>query len=88
MISDTKALSKEQWFNALHKAVKVQDFIRDQVYISRKKDYDNPFRQATFRNMEEMIAVIGTIDDNSFIKQVRAETEAFKKLVLQIKKRG
>ena len=83
----TDKISKDQWMMALDKSVTIQEFIRDQVYISRKKDYDNHFRQATFRNQKEMIATIGTIDDNSFIKQVRDETEAFKKIILKIKKR-
>ena len=81
-------LSKAQWSDALNKAVGIQEFVRDQVYITRKKDYDNSFRQATFRNNEEMIAAIGVIDDNSFVKQVRKETEEFKQQIAEILKRG
>jgi NDP-sugar pyrophosphorylase family protein len=84
----TDKISKDQWMKALDKSITVQEFVRDQVYISRKKDYDNHFRQATFRNQEEMIATIGTIDDNSFIKQVRDETAEYKKLVVKIAKRN
>jgi len=80
--------TNEQWISALDKAVEIQEFIRDQVYISRKKDFDNPFRQATYRNTAEMTAAIGTIEDNSFIDQVRKETEDFKKMVANIKKRS
>ncbi len=84
----TNDLSREQWTAALEKAATIQEFIRDQVYISRKKDYDNKYRQNTYRNMAEMTAAIGTIEDNSFIKQVRSETEEFKKMVEEIKKRN
>ena len=87
-ILGTDILTKEQWVSALDKAEEIQEFIRDQVYISRKKDFDNPFRQATYRNMAEMTAAIGTIEDNSFVKQVRTETENFKKLIEEIKKRN
>jgi len=80
--------TKEQWITALNKAVEIQEYVRDQIYISRKKDFDNPFRQATYRNREEMNAAIGTIDDNSFITQVRVETKDFKKLVDTIKNRN
>jgi len=80
--------SKQQWHEALDKAVDIQKYISDQVYESRKKDYDNYFRQITYRNNEEMIAAIGTIEDNSFVKQVRKETEAFKKLIADVKKRN
>lgn len=80
-------LSKENWIECLDKAVKTQDFINEQVYLSRKKDYDNPFRQATFRSEEEMIATIGDIEENSFILLIRKETEEFKEKIVQLKKR-
>ncbi|MBN1388917.1 MAG: DUF4954 family protein [Bacteroidales bacterium] len=86
-IYGTDIPAEDQWKSALNKAVTIQEYIRDQVYISRKKDYDNAFRKATYRNMEEMTAALGTIDENSFIIQVRKETEEFKKLVDEIKKR-
>ncbi len=82
------ALTKDQWSDALNKAVLIQEYIRDQVYLSRKKDFENPFRQATYRNIDEMTAAIGTIDDNSFVKQLRVETEQFKQTVAEIIRRG
>jgi hypothetical protein len=87
-ILNTNSPGKEQWISSLNKAIDIQEFIRDHVYISRKKDYDNPFRQATYRNLAEMKAAIGTIEDNSFIKQIREETEIFRQKVNNIKKRG
>ena len=81
-------LTPAQWNAALDEAVRIQQYIRDQVYASRKKDYDNPFRQATFRNAEEMKAVLGTAEDNSFVKQVRQETEVFEQQVAAVKARG
>ncbi|MCK9218873.1 MAG: DUF4954 family protein [Bacteroidales bacterium] len=86
-LSGTENLTKTEWNSSLDKAVNIQKFICEQVYISRKKDFDNPFRKATFRNMDEMKAAIGTIDENSFIIQVRQETEDFKIQVEEIKKR-
>jgi hypothetical protein len=84
----TDDLTREQWNAVLDRAMTIQEFIRDQVYISRKKDYDNTYRQNTYRNMAEMTAAIGTIEDNSFIKQVRSETEEFRKYIEEIKKRN
>jgi hypothetical protein len=84
----TESPAKTQWREALEKAVGIQEFIRDQVYISRKKDYENPFRRITYRNDAEMTAAIGTVEDNSFIRQVRAETDAFAALAAEIGKRG
>ncbi len=82
------SITSGDWFSALDKAVEIQELVRDQVYITRKKDFDNPYRQATYRNMEEATAAIGTVEDNAFVKQVRGETEAFKKIVEEIKKRN
>ncbi len=80
-------ISSAAWKKVLDKAIIIQQYVSDQVYISRKKDYDNPYRRATFRNDEEMKAAIGTIDDNSFIVQIRKETEEFKKFVKEVAKR-
>lgn len=83
----TESLSITEWKSALNKAVALQNYVGDQVYITRKKDYENRFRQATFRNMDEMKASIGTIDENSFIVQVKQETEDFRAMAELIKNR-
>jgi hypothetical protein len=84
----TETFTKSEWESALDKAADIQKYICDQVYISRKKDYDNPFRHTTYRNMDEMKAAIGTIDENSFIIQVKQETVDFEVLTKEIKKRN
>jgi hypothetical protein len=84
----TEKLSESDWETALDKTVSIQQFICDQVYLSRKKDYDNPFRLITFRNEAEMQATIGNIDYNSFILQVRQETAETKKFVEEVRGRG
>jgi len=84
----TQRPSAKEWAAALQKAAEIQEDVCERVYASRKKDFDNTFRQVTFRNREEMIAVTGTVEDNAFVKQVREETLAFKKTVAELKKRG
>ncbi len=86
-LCETDTLSVEHWKRALDRAHIIQQYICDHVYLSRKKDYDNPFRQATFRNDDEMKAAIGSIDDNSFIIQVRQETNDIHKVIAEMKKR-
>jgi hypothetical protein len=61
----------------LRKAVTIQELVRNRVLESRRKDYENPFRIATYRSPDEMEAAIGSIDDNSFVQQVAAQTEQF-----------
>ena len=84
---EMEEISTEKWQECLDKVCEIQQFICDQVYISRKKDFENPYRNATFRNDEEKEAVIGTPDGASFVKQIRKETEEFINLVQEIKKR-
>ncbi len=43
------------------------------AYASRKKDYTNPFRISTYHSEEEMVNVLGHIDDNSFLKDYKTE---------------
>jgi hypothetical protein len=85
-LAGTDGLSVKQWNSFLDKAMQIQEFIRDHVIDSRKKDYDNPFRLVTFRNPAEMKAAFGTLDENSFIVLIKKETEAYKKRISALKK--
>ena len=76
-LAGAEQLVQKHWLDFLYRARKIQEYIRDGVYSSRNKDFENPFRQATYRDMEEMTAAIGTAEDNSFIRQVREETDRF-----------
>jgi hypothetical protein len=88
MLSGSGTINEKQWRTALDKCVRIQEFVRDQVFVSRKKDDDNTFRKATYRNDDEMNAIVGTADENSFVKQVRKETTVFAKTINTIKKNG
>ena len=68
-------LDAAAWAQAISEEERIQRYICDEVYRTRKKDYENPFRQATYRNAEEMTAAIGTLEENSFVRQIRSETE-------------
>jgi len=82
-----RSLGKEAWIAALNEAVRIQEHVRDQVFHTREKDYTNRFRQTTFRNAAEMRAVVGSAEDNSFVRLVRRETEEFRQLVESTKHR-
>ncbi|MCR4790081.1 MAG: DUF4954 family protein, partial [Treponemataceae bacterium] len=55
----------------------VSNYIYENSISSRKKDYTDYFRTITYSNQEEMTAVIGTIDDVSFLKELEASTKEF-----------
>ncbi|MBR0333684.1 MAG: DUF4954 family protein [Bacteroidales bacterium] len=84
---EVDSISKEQWQDLLNKAIDIQEYVCQQVYISRKKDYENIYRRNTYRNEEEMIASVGLLEDNSFIKQVREETALFKQEIENLSQR-
>ena len=69
------ALDAESWRRAIEDEERIQNYINEQVYQTRRKDYLNPFRRATYRSEEEMIAAIGPLEDNSFVQQIRRRTE-------------
>lgn len=80
-------LTSEKWPVLLDEELRIREYIADQVYISRKKDYDNPFRMITFKSPDEMEAAIGRIDENSFVLKVKQDYEAFKERVVDLKNR-
>ena len=87
-VLDAEKLTAELWKEALDEFLRIQEHVRDQVYLSRKKDYDDPFRRITFENEAEMRAVLGSPESNSFVKHVRQETEALADLCRTIADRG
>ena len=68
-------LSISDWADALEREIQNQKFIREQVRATRRKDYENPFRKTTYRSDAEMKAALGTLEENSFVKQNDVETE-------------
>ena len=84
---EADALTGDLWRRALDEAVAIQEHLAEQVYRTRKKDDDNPFRRALYECPEEMRAVLGTAEDNAFIRQVREEAAAFAELVERIRRR-
>ena len=84
-VLDTDRMSDEQWKLALAHEERIQRYIGEQVFLSRKKDHDNPFRSSTCRNSEEALAIFGKADDNGFVKQMREECAANIKKIEQLK---
>ncbi len=83
--SDT--VSPAQWAKALDEVMRIREFKCEQVFKTRKKDDENEFRKATYRNAEEMKATVVLAENDTFIKQNRAESHAFITLAREIKSR-
>jgi NDP-sugar pyrophosphorylase family protein len=77
-------LNKEQFKQLIASAIITKEWMTDNIYQSRAKDYINPFRKMSYNNQEEMDAVVGKLEDNSFIKKQRQELVFYKKQLLEV----
>jgi len=81
-------LSVDHWQSALDRTLDIQAYIAAQVYVTRKKDFDNPFQQATYRHDQEKQAALGSVEDDSFVHLVREQSVAFKQTVSEVRVRS
>ncbi|MCE5325119.1 MAG: DUF4954 family protein [Planctomycetaceae bacterium] len=72
-------LTSPAWDKALAEAVAIGRHIAQQVYHTRKKDFEDPFRRMAYSSEEEMQAVLGTAEDNAFVKRITQVAETFAK---------
>jgi hypothetical protein len=70
-------LDQDQWDKLVTEAGQTRKWLSDQVFVSRKKDYVNPFRNMVYESGEERDLVLGALEDNSFIQQERKECELY-----------
>lgn len=74
-----------EWNCLLDEALGIRMYIEDQVYITKKKDYTNYFREITYRNAGERDAVLGRVEDNSFIRTARQDTVRFREMIEKVR---
>ena len=65
-------------------SVETRQWMTERIFMSREKDYKNPFRQMTYESIAEMEKVIGPLNENSFILQEKRNLEDYKKAVKSI----
>jgi hypothetical protein len=70
----------------LNSAVATMEWMTKGIHDSRAKDYSNPFRKMVYESFAEMNAVVGKLEDNSFIKEQIMELKSFKKEISSLKK--
>ncbi|MDN3690334.1 DUF4954 family protein [Cyclobacterium jeungdonense] len=63
----------------LVKAKSFRSWLSEQTYLSRKKDYENPFRNMVYQDFDERDEVLGSLEKNSFILKDREDCETFRK---------
>lgn len=78
-------ISPERWNALLEEAKGIRTYIEEQVYITKKKDFENSYRMITYRNTAERDAVLGTVDDNGFIRTAKKESAEFFALLERVR---
>lgn len=68
----------------LQQSIATKKWMVENIYVSREKDYINPFRLMVYNNPEEMNKVVGSLDDNPFIQQEQEAFDNYKKTVSKI----
>jgi hypothetical protein len=68
----------------LRQSVATREQLVKEIYESRAKDYTNPFRKMVYESPEEMNAVVGKLQDNSFIRQEKEALKQYRKEVEHI----
>ena len=81
-ISGLSAKKINAW---LDRYLEIKEEITGKIKSSREKDYSNPFRKMVYENEMEMNAIVGDLNDNSFIEQQVADQVKLKAFVIEIK---
>lgn len=84
--SKTTALSFEDFENLMKEAIQIKTWMSKGIYQSRAKDYNSEFRKMVYDTTEEMNKVMGSLADNSFIKQQEEDLKQFKLTINKLKK--
>jgi hypothetical protein len=85
LVSDCK--NAEDFGKELAAIVEIQRRVTGEVYLSRAKDFHDPFRSVTYRNGEEMNEVAGKPESNFFIRLSRENLDNFETAIRALEKR-
>ena len=83
----SKDFTSAFFYSLLKETITVKEWMFEEIYNTRAKDYKNTFRKMVYENEAEMVNVIGKIEDNSFINEQRSNLEAMKKNINSISRK-
>jgi hypothetical protein len=82
-----RSFNEEKVEQLLTEHLQTTEKVYDGIVASREKDMTNPFRTMVFEDKEEQEAVIGKLEDNSFIKQKDIERKELRRSIEMITKK-
>jgi len=69
---------------ALQDLAALTEKVERELFKSRTKDWDNPFRKTTFRNEKEMVAVLGRPENSGNLQAIAAELSELRARIAQL----
>ena len=84
---DVKMAGADAIKELLKQALQTKSWMLGGIRKSRAKDYENPFRKMVYDSQEEMDKVVGSLEDNSFIKQEEQALQIFNHRVAALLKK-
>ncbi|MGJ1318434.1 DUF4954 family protein [Sphingobacterium spiritivorum] len=74
-------ITKEHLISLFEEALEIKEWITEEIYQTRAKDYQNSFRMMVYDSKEEMDKVVGALENNSFIRQQEEEFKYYKERI-------
>jgi hypothetical protein len=78
-------ITNKQLNSWLDSYLEIKTDVTARIEKTRAKDYSNPFRKIVYENEAEMIAVVGDLKDNGFIKEQNLALKAISSNIAAIK---
>jgi hypothetical protein len=78
-------LSNKKLNELLDRYQAIKEEVTQKIKSSREKDYTNPFRKMVYENQAEMDAIVGDLNDNSFIEQQNMNQKQFNQFIIEFK---
>ncbi len=82
-----KQFTPELFKKLLAETIATKEWMTKGIHDTRAKDYTNPYRKMIYENNEEMINVIGRLEDNGFIQDQLAQLNRLRKQVKSLLKK-
>jgi hypothetical protein len=79
------SLSNKKLNEWLDRYQAIKEEITQKIKSSRAKDYTNLFRKMVYQNQAEMDAIVGDLNDNSFIAKQIADQKQLNELIIEFK---
>lgn len=76
-----KTISEECFKSLVKEACEICDYIAEQIFATKNKDYTDKFREITYRNKAEHKAVISPLQKNEIVSGAKTEADERKKFL-------